>query len=146
MLVVVAVLAVLAAAAAPVAMIGEQRLKERELRHALREIRTALDGYKRLFDEGRITRRATDSGYPPSLNVLVEGVPDAKNPSGDTRIYLLRRIPVDPFAPAGTPASATWGLRSYASSAQDPKPGDDVYDVYSLSKGIGSNGIAYRDW
>lgn len=146
MLVVVAVLALLAAAASPVAMVAEQRLKERELRSALREIRSALDQYKKAFDEGRIQRRPTDSGYPPSLTALVDGVADTRSPAADRRLYFLRRIPVDPFAPAGTPAASMWGLRSYASPANDPRPGDDVFDIHSLSHGTGSNGIAYREW
>lgn len=146
MVVVVAIVGVLAAAAFPLVSLGEQRLKERELRHALREIRNAIDSYHKAVDEGRITRKADESGYPPELKVLVDGVPDAKNPAANSRIYLLRRIPVDPFAPTGTPEANMWGLRSYASPPDEPKAGDDVYDVYSLSQGTGSNGIPYRSW
>lgn len=130
-----AIVGILAAAAIPLAAMGEQRLKERELRHALRDIRQAIDGY----------RKASDSGYPPSLAVLVEGVPDTRSPT-KAQIYFLRRIPADPFGEPGGRSNGGWGLRSYASPPDEPKPGDDVFDVYSLSEGIGSNGIAYRNW
>lgn len=146
MVVVVAIVGVLAAAALPLASLGEQRLKERQLRHALREIRDAIDRYRKAVNDGRIERKLDESGYPPSLQVLVDGVADTRNAVADRRIYFLRRIPSDPFQPPGTTESAMWGLRSYASPPDEPKAGDDVYDVYSLSQGVGSNGIPYRRW
>jgi len=79
------------------------------------------------------------------LAALTEGVADAKTPDA-RKIYFLRRIPRDPFAPPETPADDMWGLRSYASSSTEPKAGDDVFDVYSLNPGTGSNGAPYRDW
>ncbi|HJV96084.1 MAG TPA: hypothetical protein VJ608_08610, partial [Albitalea sp.] len=113
---------------------------------SLREIRAALDNYKRLVDVGRIQRSADGSGYPPRLEALADGVPDATSPQG-TKLYLLRRLPRDPFAPDDIAAPAdTWGRRSYASPPDNPKPGKDVYDVYSMSPGVGLNGIAYRNW
>ena len=145
MLVVVAIVGILASAAIPFVRYGEVRLKERELRHALREIRTAIDAYKKATDDGRITRKLDATGYPPELGVLVQGVVDLKSPE-QKKLYFLRKIPVDPFAPADTTSKTGWGLRSYASTAEEPKAGDDVYDVYSLSKGTGSNGVRYRDW
>jgi general secretion pathway protein G len=145
MVVVVAIVGILAAAALPLVSLGEQRLKERELRHALREIRQGIDAYRKAADEGRVARKANESGYPSSLNMLVDGVPDVRSPS-KAQIYFLRRLPVDPFASSSTGQDATWGLRSYASPPDQPKPGDDVFDVYSLSQGTGSNGIPYRHW
>lgn len=145
MVVVVAIVGVLASAAIPLVQFGEHRMKERELRHALREIRLAIDSYRKASDEGRITRKADASGFPPDLTSLVEGVVDAK--TADARkIYFLRRIPPDPFAPPETPQSEMWGLRSYNSPPDDPKSGDDVFDVYSLNTGTGSNGAPYRNW
>ena len=146
MVVVVAIVGILASAALPLAALGEQRLKERALRHALREIRGAIDSYRAAALEGRIARKPDESGYPPTLAILAEGVPDVKNTAANRQIYFLRRIPVDPFMPAGTAASEMWGLRSYASPPDEPRAGDDVYDVYSLSPGVGSNGLPYRQW
>jgi general secretion pathway protein G len=145
MVVVVAIVGILAAAAIPLASLGEQRLKERELRHGLREIRQAIDAYRKAGDEGRVLRKANESGFPSSLEVLVDGVPDLKSPTG-VRIYFLRRVPVDPFATSDVAKEEMWGLRSYASPPGDPKPGEDIFDVFSKSQGTGSNGIPYRHW
>jgi general secretion pathway protein G len=148
MVVTVAIVALLASAAVPLAEVGMQRSKEQELRLALREIRTALDAYRQAVDEGRVVRDIQQvSGYPPSLQVLVDGVPDATSPDGTGRIYFLRRIPRDPLFPDPTrPDEETWGKRSYESSADAPEEGDDVFDVYSLAAGTGLNGIPYRQW
>lgn len=138
MLVTLAILALLASLALPLSELSVQRAQERELRHALRVLRGAIDAYKDAADANRIERKADASGYPPSLEVLVEGVKDAKDPKG-AKIYFLRRIPRDPFG-------EDWGLRSYASPPDDPEPGKDVFDVYSRSEGIGLNGVPYREW
>jgi general secretion pathway protein G len=142
----VTIVAVLAVASAPLLEVSARRTKEAELRSALRSLRGAIDAYKTAVDEGRIARRADASGYPGSLHVLVDGAPDAKDPQ-KKKIYLLRRIPRDPFAtdPALTPVE-TWGLRSYASPPEAPAAGDDVFDVHSLSPRTGLNGVPYRDW
>ncbi|MPZ43702.1 MAG: prepilin-type N-terminal cleavage/methylation domain-containing protein [Betaproteobacteria bacterium] len=142
----VAIVAILAAAAAPMLEVSARRAKESELRSALRSIRGAIDAYKTAVDEGHVTRKADESGYPPTLAVLAEGVADAKDPQ-KRRIYFLRRIPRDPFSPDPSLAVAqTWGLRSYASPPEAPIAGDDVFDVHSLSAGTGLNGIPYREW
>lgn len=146
LLVCLAVLAVIAVLTVPVAEVAVQRAKENELRLSLREIRNAIDAYKRANDEGRIQRTTGQSGYPPSLQVLVEGVPDQKSPQR-SQIYFLRRVPRDPtFSDASVSAENTWGLRCYASSAEEPEEGEDVFDIFSLSKGSGLNGIPYREW
>lgn len=146
LVVTVAIVGLLASVAIPLAELSIKRTKEQELRTALRQIRTALDAYKQASDEGRILRTAGESGYPKTLQVLVDGVEDAKNPLR-SKIYFLRRIPRDPFYDdKTTPADRTWGKRSYASSADNPKEGDDVFDVYSLTPGQGLNGTDYRDW
>jgi general secretion pathway protein G len=97
-------------------------------------------------DDGKIIRKADDSGYPPSLELLVAGVEDARHPK-KVRIHFLRRVPRDPLhRDPQTPAAETWGRRSYDSPHDAPRDGRDVYDVYSLSAGVGMNGVAYRKW
>lgn len=145
MVVVVAVVGVLAAAARPVLELSLRRSQELALRQGLRTLREAIDAYKRAVDEGRIARSETDSGYPPTLEVLVDGVPDLRAGDG-RRIVLLRRLPRDPFADPATPAGQTWGLRAYDSPATAPARGRDVFDVYSLSDRTGLDGSPVRGW
>ena len=142
----VAILGLLATMAMPLVELGAKRSKEEELRVALRQIRDAIDAYKAAADAGKIILEIDQSGYPPDLQALVEGVDDAS--SADPRmIYFLRRVPRDPFFPdPRTPAEEAWGLRSYESPADAPRRGDDVFDVYSLSSKVALNGTPYRDW
>lgn len=143
--VVVAIVGILAAMAQPLLELGQRRSQELALRQALRTLRDAIDAYKRAVDAGQIARAEGESGYPPNLDVLVDGAPDAQAP--DTkRVRLLRRLPRDPFADASVPAAQTWGLRSYDSPATAPRPGRDVFDVYSRSDRIGLDGTAVREW
>jgi len=139
LLITVAIVALLASIAAPLAEVSVQRDKEKELRQALREMRGAIDAYKRAADEGVIERAADATGYPPSLAALVDGVPDKRKPDAP-KLYFLRRVPADPMG------GEEWGLRSYTSPADSPQPGKDVYDVYSKSDGTGLNGVPYRQW
>ena len=142
----VAIVALLASVALPVSELAVQRTKEQELRRTLRQIREAIDLYKQASDEGRIRKSVGDSGYPKKLEDLAEGVDDQKSPK-KAMIYFLRRVPRDPFnADPTLSAAATWGKRSYASPPDDPKEGDDVFDVFSLAQGKGINGQPYRDW
>lgn len=142
----VAIVAVLASVALPLNELVAQRAKEQDLRRALREIRDAIDAHKQASDEGRILKRVGESGYPKRLEDLAAGVEDQKSPRKE-RIYFLRRIPRDPLAadPNLGPAD-TWGKRSYASPPDEPSPGEDVFDVYSLSPATGINGRPYREW
>jgi general secretion pathway protein G len=141
----VAIVALLASAALPLNELVVQRAKEQDLRRALREIRTAIDAYKQASDEGRIPKRVGESGYPKRLEDLVQGVEDQKNPKKE-RIYFLRRLPRDPFAPNEASAVESWGKRSYASPPDDPREGEDVFDVFTLAQGKGINGRPYREW
>ena len=145
LLVTVAILGVLAAAAFPLAELAVRRSAEMELRTALRQLRGALDAYKRATDEGHIPRLTGESGYPPSLGVLVEGVTDAKSPRG-AKLYFLRRLPRDPMADAQTPVAETWAKRAYDSPPEAPREGRDVFDVRSMSPRTGLSGVPYSAW
>ncbi|WP_291519912.1 type II secretion system protein [Acidovorax sp.] len=146
LLMTVALIGILASVAVPMAEISTQRDRERELRETLRTVRRAIDAYKQAVDEGRIERTTEDSGYPPSLEVLVEGVKDQLDPEG-SRLRFLRQMPRDPMqTDMSVPASRTWGKRSYASSHERPAAGRDVFDVHSLSTGTGLNGVPYKQW
>lgn len=146
LLVTLAILSVLATITIPVAEVAVQRQKENELRAALREIRNGIDAYKKAMDEGRIQRQANATGYPKTLDILVDGVDDARSPKKQ-KIYFLRRIPRDPMSPdPDTPPAETWGKRAYASEPDDPKEGEDVYDIFSKSERIGLNGIPHKKW
>ncbi len=139
LVVTVAIVALLASIAAPLAEVTVQRGREQDLRHALRDIREAIDAYKKASDDGVIERKSDQSGYPPSLQALVDGVPDQRHPDAP-KIFFLRKVPGDPVS------GGEWGLRSYASPAGAPEPGKDVFDVYSRAEGAGLNGIPYKDW
>jgi general secretion pathway protein G len=146
LVVTVAIVGLLAGIAVPTVELAVQRNKEQELRLALREIRKGIDAYKQAYDDGRMIKTVGDSGYPPSLSVLVDGVIDAKNPD-KAKMYFLRRVPRDPLSlDADIPADQTWGLRSYESEPDSPSEGRDVFDVYSKSTGIALNGVPYKQW
>ena len=141
-----AIIGLLATAAMPLAQLVAKREKEAELRIALRDIRNALDAYRQAAQTGHIKQELGATGYPPDLKSLYIGVEDQASEK-KVNLYFLRRVPRDPFFPdSSVPAEETWGLRSYKSPPDEPQPGDDVYDVYSLDTGKGLNGIPYRDW
>ena len=141
---VLAILAVLVWASMPLAEATRERERERELQRGLWQIRDAIDAYKHLSDNSGVARPPEQSGYPPSLAALVQGVPDPK--AGNRLVYFLRSVPRDPFAPPELPADQTWGLRSFQSTAAAPAAGADVYDVYSKAPGSGLNGVPFRAW
>lgn len=146
LLVVMAILGVLAAAIMPLGETLITAQKERELRLALREIRGAIDDYKRASDRGAIATAAGAYGYPSTLKVLVEGTPDTRPQGKGQMQFFLRQIPRDPFADPHLPAEQTWNLRSYASPPNKPTPGSDVYDVHSSSNAKGLDGSTYATW
>ena len=136
---VAAVMVILAGAALPAVKFTARRTKEMELRHHLRSMRDAIDTYRRYYDLGLIERDLTTEGFPAELEDLLEveivGTIDKK-------IKLLRRIPVDPMT-----GEAEWGLRSRQDEPDsDSWGGENVFDVYSLSNGVGLNGVPYREW
>jgi len=137
---VAAVMVALSAAVFPVVKFTSKRSKEMDLRLALREMRLAIDTYKRYSDQGMLPVDLGTEGYPKDLDVLVKG--QALVGQVDKKLKLLRRLPVDPMT-----GKAEWGLRSYKDEPDATSTGgENVYDVYSLSGGVGLNGIPYRKW
>jgi len=146
LVVVVAVIAILASAVVPLASVSGKRVKELELKNRLRTIRTAIDAYKKAYDDKRILNEISRSGYPESLLELVEGVQDAKDPEGKM-IYFLRRLPADPLnANEFLSPEETWETRSYESEPDDFSGGDDVFDIRSSSDEIALDGTYYNEW
>ncbi len=140
MVVVCSLLVILAAVALPTAKHSIKRGKEIELRQALREMRNAIDEFKRYSDAGLIAVELGTDGYPSELEILVEGVEVVGQI--DKSVRFLRRIPVDPMT-----GEAEWGMRSFQDDFDsDSWGGENVFDVYSLSEGVGLDGVPYQEW
>ncbi len=136
---VAALITILAGMALPIAKYTVKRQKEAELRLALRRMRTAIDEYKRLADQGMIQVKLGSEGYPPDLETLVEGVEVVGQP---VKRKFLRRIPRDPMT-----GTTEWGLRSYQDEPDSESwGGQNVYDVYTTSDGVAIDGTKYKDW
>ena len=148
LLVSLAIVAILATVALPLAQVVQARAKEAELKSSLRVIRQALDTYKAAADAGLIDKAVGSSGYPPSLDTLVNGVQRSAVSGFSTQPFVvLRRIPRDPFAEdASIPNAATWNTRSYRSKPDNPQSGDDVFDISSKSTKRALDGSRYSDW
>lgn len=149
MVVVLAIVAILAMAAQPLHELALRRTQEAALRAALRELRQAIDEHRAAVLQRRVAPGADGSPYPASLLSLVQGVPvldDKGQPNPAQRLYLLRRLPRDPFADAQSPAHLSWGQRASTSPPDNPQPGDDVFDVYSLSPLGALDGSRYAQW
>jgi general secretion pathway protein G len=140
LLVTVLIISILTGLAIPLARNSIKREREFELHAALREMRTAIDKYKDASDRGFIMVKIDTNGYPESLQILVDGVDMIGQVS--KKMKFLRRIPIDPMT-----KSTEWGLRS---DQDDPKStswgGQDVFDVFTKSEGIGLDGTKYKDW
>jgi general secretion pathway protein G len=137
------IMALLTTMAVPLARYKVRRDRERDLKYALREMRTAIDKYKDMADSGQIApaELSVDSdGYPTSLDALVDGVKLAG--TVDKKVRLLRRIPKDPMT-----GTYDWGKRS---TRDDPKSmswgGQNIFDVYSKSIEKASDGTPYSEW
>lgn len=148
LLVTLALVGIAASVALPLASVMETRAKETELRRSLRTIRQALDSYKAAADSGLIERKTGDSGYPPSLEVLVAGVPKSVAMGfSATPVIFLRSIPRDPFfEDRQTPAVQTWSVRGYGAKPGNIGRPSDVFDVSSKSDKTGMDGSKLSDW
>jgi general secretion pathway protein G len=140
LIVAMGILTILVSGVLPLSYMTYKRSKEIELRQNLRVIRDAIDAYKKMVDEGRIAMELDGTGYPPNLEILVEGA--VSNDPDPINLKFLRRIPKDPMTEDGE-----WGLRAYA---DDPDSeiwgGQDVYDIYSQSDEEALDGSYYRNW
>ena len=144
LIIVTTIVLILASAVQPLAKVTIQRQKEAELRRVLREMRTAIDKFKDAADAQLIPPtelRAGGEGYPPDLEILVDGVGVVNDATG-RKLKFLRKIPVDPMT-----GDTEWGKRSYQDRPDSTSwGGQNVFDVYSLSGGTGLDGTKYRDW
>ena len=160
LLVTLGLVGLLALVTLPLYEVTSTRIKEAELRDALRTIRGALDAYKAAVDAGLLAKETGASGYPPTLDILTEpqdlankpvaglaGSADADANAPPQRIVFLRELPRDPFfQDASVPAAQTWSTRAYGSRSDDPQPGADVYDIASMSTRVGLDGLPYNTW
>ena len=144
LMVVSAIVLLLASAVMPLARVTATRQREAELRRALRDMRTAIDKFKEAADSGQISMfdmKTGAEGYPPDLETLVEGVSVVGDASG-RKLKFLRRIPIDPMT-----NSTEWGMRSYQDKPDSTSwGGQNVYDVFTKSKGTALDGTKYIDW
>jgi general secretion pathway protein G len=138
------ILLILTSMAVPLARNNVRRLKERELRQALTDMRKAIDKYKDYSDQGKLGMQENlqeTQGYPKKLEDLVEGV-KGSGQNADTKIKFLRRIPMDPMT-----HSREWGIRSMQ---DDPTSkswgGQSVFDVYTKSEDKARDGTPYSEW
>ena len=187
------VLAILIMGTLPLAQNSVKRDRELRLRETLRQIRTAIDEFKRdtlgacpagqtdnrargpvpppappdprsrvVIDDCSIFDTENLDRYPPTLDVLVEGVKvrqrgvnlntgtvfgstnatDLNSTTEETIKVYLREMPIDPMT-----GESNWKLRS-SYQAKDDESWDDinVFDVRSASEEEGLNGEKYSEW
>ena len=140
LMVTMVILAILGTCVLPLSQVTRKRSREIELKQNLRTMREAIDEYKRFVDEGKLPKQAMESGYPPTLEILVKGV-ELPGPKKEKKKF-LRRLPRDPMREDGE-----WGLRSYTDdSDSNIWGGQDVYDVYSKSDEAALDGTPYGQW
>ena len=135
------IMLILTTMAVPLARSRVRAERERALRRSLEEVRYAIDRYKDLADSGAFgPLKLGTNGYPESLQQLVDGV-KLTGPK-EQKVYLLRRIPRDPFT-----NSTEWGMRS---DQDDPQSnswgGQNVFDVYSKTFEKAPDGTPYSQW
>lgn len=149
LVVTVAILSILASLVVPLTQMTARRVKEIELRRNLRIVRTAIDDFKKTYDravdEKKILASADKSGYPETLQQLVDGYDFGGLVSYKKKF--LRKIPVDPFNPPKPGEEPKWTLRSYKDDADSTIwGGEDVYDIHSLSTETAIDGTKYNEW
>lgn len=134
------VLVTLAGIALPTAKYTQKRVKEAQLNQQLRQMRNAIDEYKRYSDAGLLPIEVGSEGYPMDFENLLE--PQEIVGQVDKQIRFLRRVPVDPMT-----GEAEWGKRSTSDQPDERSwGGENLFDIYSLSTGVGLNGVPYAEW
>jgi general secretion pathway protein G len=190
------VLSILIMGTIPLMTNAVRRQKEERLRDTLRQIRLAIDDFKRdtigscpqgavstvnpigrgminvpsdprsrvVIDDCTIFTMDNYDRYPPSLEILVEGVavrPRGLNIMGGSglrpgtpgatdlgdvieekiKVY-LRELPIDPMT-----GESNWELRSsYQTPDESSWDSINVFDVRSSSEQEGLNGVKYSEW
>ena len=131
------ILLILSSLMVPLVQVNLKRQRERELRHALWEMRDAIDRYKDAADGGKFQIKVGSEGYPPDMETLVKGVD-----VGGKKLRFLRRIPIDPMT-----GKDEWGMRSMQ---DDPKSdswgGQNLFDVFTKSEQKALDGTEYKEW
>jgi general secretion pathway protein G len=131
------ILLILSSLMVPLVQVNLKRQREKELRHALWEMRDAIDRYKDAADRGTFQIKAGSEGYPPDLETLTKGVD-----VGGKKLRFLRRVPTDPMT-----GKDEWGMRSMQ---DDPKSdswgGQNLFDVFTKSEQKALDGTEYKEW
>lgn len=193
LIITLSVLAILVMGTIPLAQNANKRQRELRLRENLREMRNAIDEFRRdtigacssvgqsgggvdrfnntssadprsrvLIDDCKIFDAENLDRYPPSLDILVEGVKikprglavkldggafgDSTNvfkeeDSEKKKVY-LREIPIDPMT-----GEKDWKLRSsYQTKDEESWDEINVFDVRSSSDAEALNEEKYSDW
>ncbi len=140
------ILLILATMAVPLARYQVRREREKGLRQDLAEMRKAIDKYKDMCDQGKIQAGSPDQYcYPPTLDVLVDGVKMNNTLAGNNetgKMRFLRRIPVDPMT-----QTKDWGKRSMQDEPDSSSwGGQNVFDVYTTTQDKASDGTPYSEW
>jgi general secretion pathway protein G len=144
MALVMVLIAILAGAAIPMLHNRYRRTKEVQLKRTLTVMRDAIDRYHEYAAQGMIEPWDLDwRMYPKDLESLVEGV--EIRPAQDQEpvtVRFLREIPIDPLT-----GEASWDCRGYDDDPDERSSScEDLYDVFSQSEELATDGSYYRDW
>jgi len=139
------ILLILTTMAVPMARYQVRREREKELRQDLDEMRHGIDRYKDMCDAGKIQSSGPEAYcYPPTLEVLVDGVKLANTISGNGqtgKMRFLRRIRKDPMT-----GDMDWGKRSMQDEpTSNSWGGQNVFDVFTKTMDKASDGTRYLE-
>jgi len=123
----VLILGILASIAMPISEMNVRRVKEIELKRALRKIRTAIDKYYEDMDKKNPDLPEAEK-YPKNLEELVQK-------------FYLRRIPVDPMT-----GKRKWLIKGYGDSDFSKFETNSVYDICTESEDEALDGTKYNTW